>query len=78
MSSITENFKDLSLKHKAVLQLAENTRKNPELLEEDDMTETFLALFYDDAEKRIKETDDRIKSIEEKYKSLISFFFHFA
>jgi hypothetical protein len=74
MSSIIENFKDLSLKHKAVLQLEENTRKNPELLEEDDMTETFLVSFYDDAAKRIKETEDRIKLIEEKYKSLITFF----
>jgi hypothetical protein len=74
MSSILENFKDLSAKHKAVLQLSEMTKKNPELLEPDDGTESFLSTFFDDANKKVEETDIRIKSIEDKYKSLIAFF----
>jgi hypothetical protein len=74
MQSITDSFKDLNNRYKVVCNLHDRITKGEEKLEEDDKSEIFFDSFFDNARRAVMMVEEKIKSIEDKYKDLIAYF----
>jgi hypothetical protein len=73
MSAITDTYKELNNRYASLNSLSEIIKKEDKL-EEDDKSLEFLESFYDKAKLAMITTDEKIKSIEEKYVKTIEFF----
>lgn len=77
LQGINDSFKDLNMKFKAVNELNDKIKEIEEEAknnEEEDGTREFLSKFYSDAKMEIQKVDEKIKSIEEKFKEVVSFY----
>jgi hypothetical protein len=69
-----ESSKELNTKFQCVQNLKQLHEDHIEEFEEDDLTKEFLSNFYDDAFKKIKDIEKKVKGIDEKYDQLIQYF----
>lgn len=73
MSSINDSYKEINKKFKAVCQLNDLVQKEDKL-EEDDKSFEFLVSFFSDAKLTMSQVEDKIKSIEDRYKEVVTFY----
>ena len=72
MSAITDSYKELNSRYSSLNSLSEIIKKEEKL--EDDGSIEFLNSLQDKAKLAMNTTDEKIKSIEEKYIKTIEFF----
>jgi hypothetical protein len=73
LTSINDSFKELTGKFKLVCTLKEKITKAEEIEEEDRSVE-FLESFFNKAKSTLETIEEKIKQIEAKYASLVTFF----
>lgn len=74
MVAINESFNGLKKSFSSVENLKKKIEEKKDELEEDDKTEEFLGTFYDHAQKTVNFIEEKINSIETKFKDIVKFF----